>query len=169
MSPAAALSVGFVALVLTAGFRDALSFTIPNWISLSLAATFPLAALAVGMPWPTMGLNLGIGAAALIAGMRLFALGWIGGGDAKLLAAVALWLGWPATTTFLAATAIAGGTLAILLVSLRSAQLRALILLGPRWVARLAEPGEGVPYGVAIAAGACAALPLTLFGSSLGL
>ena len=169
MSPAVVLSIGFVALVLTAGFRDALSFTIPNWISLCLATAFPLAALAVGMSWPVMGLNLGIGAAALIAGMLLFALGWIGGGDAKLLAAVALWLGWPATTTFLVATAITGGTLAVLLISVRSTQLRPLILLGPRWVARLAEPGEGVPYGVAIAAGACAALPMTLFGASLGL
>ncbi len=169
MSPAATLSLAFLALVLVAALKDALSFTIPNWVSLTLAAIFPLAALAVGMPWPVLGLNVAIGVAALIAGMAMFAMGWIGGGDAKLLAAAALWLGWPATTTFLAATAITGGTLAVLLVSVRSAQLRPLVLLGPRWVVRLAEPGEGVPYGVAIAAGACAALPMTLFGASLGL
>jgi prepilin peptidase CpaA len=166
---APALVLLFVGLVLAAALKDALSFTIPNWVSLALIAAFPPAALAVGMPLSGMGLNALVGAGALVAGMVMFALRWVGGGDAKLLAAVSLWVGWPAVTTLLAGTAIAGGSLAVLLVSLRSAQLRPLVLLGPPWIVRLAEPGEGVPYGVAIAAGAFAALPLTLFGASLGL
>lgn len=165
---ATAAVLAFPGLVLAAALKDAFSFTIPNWISLALLAAFPLAALLVGMPLPMMGLNAAVGAGALVAGMVMFALRWVGGGDAKLFAAVSLWLGWPALTTFLAGTAIAGGSLAVLLVTLRSAQLRPLVLLGPSWVVRLAEPGEGVPYGVAIAAGAFAALPLTLFGASLG-
>ncbi len=159
----------FFGLVATAALEDALSFTIPNWISLALAAAFPLAALAVDMPLQTAGLNVGVGLAALVTGVVMFALRWLGGGDAKLFAAVSLWLGWSAIPTFLAATAIAGGGLAVLLLSLRSASLRPFVLLGPSWVVRLAEPGEGVPYGVAIAIGACAAFPLTLFGASLGL
>lgn len=166
---APALVLVFVGLVLAAALKDAFSFTIPNWISLALVAAFPPAALAVGMPLPAVGLSALVGAGALVAGMVMFALRWVGGGDAKLMAAVSLWVGWPAVTTFLAGAAIAGGGLAVLLVSLRSAQLRPLVLLGPSWVVRLAEPGEGVPYGVAIAAGAVAALPLTLFGASLGL
>ncbi len=166
---AAALALVFFGLVATAALEDALSFTIPNWISLALAVTFPLAAMAVGMPLPAMGLNVGLGLAMLVIGMVMFALRWVGGGDAKLLAAVSLWLGWPAITSFLAATAIAGGSLALLLISLRSAPLRPIVLLGPSWVVRLAEPGEGIPYGVAIAIGAIAAFPLTLFGASLGL
>ena len=166
---AAALALVFFGLVATAALEDALSFTIPNWISLALAVTFPLAAMAVGMPLPAMGLNVGLGLAMLVIGMVMFALRWVGGGDAKLLAAVSLWLGWPAITSFLAATAIAGGSLALLLISLRSAPLRPIVLLGPSWVVRLAEPGEGIPYGVAIAIGACAALPLTLFGAAMGL
>jgi prepilin peptidase CpaA len=166
---AAALSMVFVGLVVTAALEDALSFTIPNWVSLALLVAFGPAAFAVGMPIPTMALNVAIGAAALVAGMVMFALRWLGGGDAKLLAAVSLWLGWIAVPTFLIGTAMAGGALAMMLLSLRSAALRPLILLGPRWVTRLAEPGEGVPYGVAIAVGAFSALPLTLFGAALGL
>lgn len=166
---AAALSMVFVGLVLTAALEDALSFTIPNWVSLALLATFVPAALSVGMPLPAIALNVGIGVAALVAGMVMFALRWVGGGDAKLLAAVSLWLGWTAVPTFLIGTAMAGGALAIMLLTLRSTSLRPLILLGPRWVSRLADPGEGVPYGVAIAVGAFAALPLTLFGAALGL
>lgn len=158
---AAALSLAFPALVLAAAARDALSFTIPNWISLALVAIFPLTGLAAGVPLPTLGLHLGVGAAALVAGMALFALGWVGGGDAKLMAAVALWLGWPAVVSFLVVAAVAGGVLAVVLLALRTATLRAVVLSGPRWLVRLAEPGEGVPYGVAIAVGA-----LFAFGAS---
>lgn len=166
---AAAFALVFFGLVATAALEDALSFTIPNWICLALAAAFPFAAMAVGMPLQTVALNVGVGLAALVIGMVMFALRWVGGGDAKLLAAVSLWLGWPAISSFLAVTAIAGGSLAILLISLRSAPLRPIVLMGPSWVVRLAEPGEGIPYGVAIAIGAAAAFPLTLFGASLGL
>ena len=165
----AALALVFFGLVATAALEDARSFTIPNWISLALAAAFPLAAMAVGMPLQTVALNVAVGLAALVIGMVMFALRWVGGGDAKLFAAVSLWLGWVAIPTFVVATALAGGGLAVLLLSVRSAPLRPIVLLGPSWVVRLAEPGEGIPYGVAIAIGAIAAFPLTLFGASLGL
>ena len=165
----AALALVFFGLVATAALEDARSFTIPNWISLTLAAAFPLATMAVGMPLQTVALNVAAGLAALVIGMVMFALRWVGGGDAKLFAAVSLWLGWVAIPTFVVATALAGGGLAVLLLSVRSAPLRPIVLLGPSWVVRLAEPGEGIPYGVAIAIGAIAAFPLTLFGASLGL
>ena len=160
---ATALSLAFPALVLVAAARDATSFTIPNWVSLALAVLFPAAAFAAGMPLPAIGLHIGIGAAALAAGMVMFALRWLGGGDAKLIAAAALWLGWPALMTFLLAAAMTGGALAILLLAMRSSALRVLVLRGPAWMVRLAEPGEGVPYGVALAAGVLAAFPLSPF------
>src|SRR5690606_26546741 len=94
-------AVLFAALVVTAAARDALSFTIPNWISGGLVLLFFPAALAGGLGWPAFGLHLGVGLAALVAGMAMFALRWMGGGDAKLLAAAALWLGWPAVMTFI--------------------------------------------------------------------
>jgi prepilin peptidase CpaA len=99
--------------------------------------------------------------------MVVFALGWAGGGDTKLLAAVALWLGWPGAATMLFGTTLAGGALAMALLSLRAPALRHVVLSGPRWMIRLAEPGEGVPYGVAIAVGALAALPAAPLGAHL--
>ena len=162
-------SLAFAGLVLCAAAKDATSFRIPNWISLALVALFPAAAFAAGMPLSTMALNAGIGAAVLAVGMVMFALRWMGGGDTKLFAAVALWLGWPALVNFGLAAALTGGVLALALLYLRSPAMRPFVLTGPTWMTRLAEPGEGVPYGVAIAAGALAAFPQTLFIKGLGL
>lgn len=153
------LILAFPALVIAAALRDAASYTIPNWIALALLAVFPAAALSVSLPLPTLGFNAALGLLALVLGMGMFAVGWIGGGDAKLFAVSALWLGWPAGATCLVVTAIAGGGLTLMLLGLRSTTLRPYIVAGPRWVARLAEPGEGVPYGLAIAAGALVAFP----------
>ena len=91
----------------------------------------------------------------------MFAFRWIGGGDAKLFAAAMLWLGWPALPTYFAATALSGAALAVLLLGLRSTAVRPLVAAAPAWLARLAEPGEAVPYGVAIATGALAAFPIS--------
>lgn len=153
----------FPALVIVAALKDATSYTIPNWISLALIAAFPPAALAMGLPLPQLGLHLGIGALGLVMGMAMFAAGWIGGGDAKVFAAAALWLGWPAAGLYAVATGAGGGALAVGLLALRSAYVRPYVVTGPAWFARLAEPGENVPYGVAIAAGALIAFPASPF------
>lgn len=166
---AAALVLCFPALVLAAAVSDATSFTIPNWMSLALLAVFPFAALATGLPLPAMGLHFAVGGAVLAVGIGMFAMRWVGGGDAKLLAAVSLWLGWSALPTFLLGAAIVGGVLAMALLALRSDRLRPVVVLGPPWFSRLADPGEGVPYGVAIAAGALLALPSSPFAKVLGL
>ncbi len=147
------------ALLIVAALKDVTTYTIPNWISLALIVGFFPAALALGLPWSSLGLHVGIGVAALVVGMALFALGWIGGGDAKVFAATALWLGWPASATFLLATALAGGALAVLLLAMRSMLLRPYVSAGPSWLSRLAEPGENVPYGLAICIGGLAAFP----------
>src|SRR5438874_1466626 len=105
----AALVAVFPVLVITAALRDVTSYTIPNWISLALVAGFAPAALAIGLPLSAIGLHLGIGGLGLIVGVAMFALRWIGGGDAKLFAAAALWLGWPAVGGYAALTGLAGG------------------------------------------------------------
>jgi len=155
----AALAVIFPALVIVAALKDVTSYTIPNRIPLALVAAFPAAALAAGLPAGDIGLHLGVGLAALVLGMVMFALRWIGGGDAKLFAAAALWLGWPAAASYATWTALAGGGLALSLLALRSGYLKPYVVTGPAWFSRLAETGENVPYGVAIAAGALAAFP----------
>jgi len=149
----------FPALVIVAALRDAVSYAIPNWISLALIAGFAVAAPVLGLSLGDIGLHVAVGAAALVIGFTLYALNWIGGGDAKLFAATALWLGWPAAASYALLTAIAGGGLVLVIVGLRSAYMRPFLVTTPAWLTRLAEPGEDIPYGVAIAAGALLAFP----------
>jgi prepilin peptidase CpaA len=134
------LLFAFPALVIIAALQDAVTYTIPNWISLALLAVFPAAALASGLPLSAMGAHFAVATGALVLGMGLFALGWMGGGDAKLMAAAALWLGWPSVAGMILYTAIAGGGLSIALVMIRSSRARALMLLGPSWLVRLSTP-----------------------------
>lgn len=155
------------ALVIVAAVKDATSYTIPNWIPLGLLAGFPVAGLAAGLSPGAFGLHVAIGAAALVLGAGMFAARWIGGGDAKLFAAAALWLGWPAGLQFLLATTLFGGVLTLALLSLRSQPLRPIVLFGPGWVHRLAEPGGDVPYGLAIAAGVLMTFPDSPVGKGL--
>ena len=125
--------------------------TIPNRLNMIAAAAFLPAALVVGLPLPALGMALGLGGAALVVGMIMFAL-------AKLFAACGLWLGGAATLPFLMWTALAGGALALgLLWGRQAAQM--MPVAGPSWLKRLLTDGEGVPYGVAIAVGALVAFP----------
>jgi prepilin peptidase CpaA len=163
-----ALLLVFPVLVVTGGLRDLSSYTIPNWISVALVAAFVPTAFALGTPLEGVGLHLAVGVAGLVIGMVMFALGWVGGGDAKLFAASALWLGWPATASFLFYTGLAGGGLALALLALRSNWVRPFVLAGPPWFTKLAEPGGGAPYGVAIAVGALCAYPASSLPMALG-
>ncbi|THD62856.1 prepilin peptidase [Phenylobacterium sp.] len=157
----------FPILAIAAGLRDVVSYTIPNWMPGVLILGFAAAAVALGLPWRLAAADVAVGLVALIAGMGMFAAGWIGGGDAKLFAAAALWLGLAGAPTYLLVTGVAGGALAAGLLALRSASVRPLISAGPAWFVRLAEPGEGVPYGVAIALGALVAFPMSALGAHL--
>ena len=150
----------FPALVIGAALKDLTSFTIPNWLNIALAASFALAAPAAGASIGLIGLNLAVGLGGLVVGLGMFAMGWIGGGDAKLFAAVSLWLGWPAVGHFLIGTTLAGGALALLLLALRTQLARAHAPHMGGWAERLATPGQPAPYGVAIAVGALMAFPV---------
>ena len=157
-APALIPAVAFPALVLWAALSDAVSMTIPNRLTLALAAAFVPAALVAGLAPAGWALAAAAGVAALAAGIAMFALGWVGGGDAKLFAACGLWVGASAAAPFLMWTGLAGGALAALLLAGRHlAQFYP--GFGPAWFQRLTTRGEGVPYGVAIAAGALAAFP----------
>ena len=157
----------FPVLVIAAGLRDVVSYTIPNWMPGVLIAAFAVAAVALGLPWRLVAMDVAVGFVALIAGMAMFARNGIGGGAAKLFAAAALWLGMAGAPMFLLVTGVAGGGLAVLLLVLRSAAARPLVGAGPAWFTRLTTEGEGVPYGAAIAAGALAAFPLSALGAHL--
>lgn len=156
---ASALLLVFPAVLCAAALKDVISFTIPNWMSAVLLALFPVAALACGLPAGAAAQHAAIGGAALLAGMGMFALNWMGGGDAKLLSVSALWLGLGAMPEFLLATAVAGGFLALGLLSARKAYQLLPAPAVPGWVEALLSPKGDVPYGVALAAGALYAAP----------
>lgn len=149
--------VAFAALVIMAALKDLATFTIPNWISIALALAFAPAALLAGLSLGDIGISVGLGLAVFVLAAGMFALGWVGGGDAKLMAAAALWVGLRGLAPFALYTGLAGGALALGLLALRSAWLRPMAAAGPAWTRRLATPGESAPYGVAIAVGALAA------------
>jgi len=152
----------FPAMMAFAAASDLFTMTISNRVSLVLVAGFLVMALLTGMALSTLGMHVLAGLFVLVVGFACFAFGWIGGGDAKLFAAVALWLGWSALLPFLAVTALAGGGLALSLLVARSGWFRPVTIGLGGWVGRLTTPGENVPYGVAIAAGALAAFPMSL-------
>lgn len=139
----------FAALLIAAAVGDALYFRIPNQLVLLIAGLFFPVALAAGLGLPAIGMHLAICCLVLLGGFLLFAFGLFGGGDAKLLAAAALWLGWPALLPFLVWTALAGGVLGAI-IGLR--------VLYDRFI-RKAPVHRDVPYGIALATGAIIALP----------
>ena len=146
------------ALTVVGGLHDLATMKIPNWISLALVALFFPVAFLAGLAPLAVAAHVGVGLLALFVGMGMFALRWIGGGDAKLMAASCLWLGWASSAAFLLWTAIAGGAFCLLLMAART-HLQFAIPFAPGWATRLMEPKGDVPYGVAIAIGALLAFP----------
>jgi len=145
-------------LVILAGLHDLTTMKIPNWISGLLFLTYFPAAFMLGLPLATIGVSLGLCLLVLVVGAGMFALKWMGGGDAKLIAATTLWMGMAGILPLLLFTALIGGGFCLVLMAARS-QLQVFAINGPGWVTRLMEPKGDLPYGVAIAIGALLAYP----------
>ena len=141
---------------------DLLTMTISNRISLALVACFLLLAPLTGMDLQTFGMHWAAGGLVLLVSFACFAFGWIGGGDAKLAAAISLWLGWGNTLEFAILAAVFGGLLTLAILSFRGSVLPAFAVRQP-WVRRLHDEKAGVPYGVALAAAALAVYPHTIW------
>ena len=156
----------FPGLLVIAAIGDLLTFRIPNWISLALIALFGVSAGLAGLDWMTLAIHLASGAALLAIGMGLFALRLLGGGDAKLLAAIGLWMGWVALPAYLVWVTMAGGALAAVVLLFRKTPLPE-NFDAPTWVSRLHSSHEGIPYGIAIGTGAMMALPHTVWFAAL--
>lgn len=148
------------ALVVVAAVSDLLTMTIPNRLVLALVAAFAMAAPLAGLSLEQIGLHAAASATVLAIGLALFIPGWIGGGDAKLAAAVALWLGFEPLLSWFVLFALFGGALTVAVVYYRKAPLPTqLVRVG--WLSKLHDPASGVPYGVALAAGTLLLLPDT--------
>jgi prepilin peptidase CpaA len=141
----------FPALMAFAASSDLLTMTISNRVSLTFAG---------GMSGADLLSHLGAGTVVLIVAFGFFTRGWIGGGDAKLAAATALWLGFDYLMTYLVYASLFGGALTLLLIQFRMMPLPAM-LGGQKWAERLHSKDAGVPYGIALAAAALAVYPDT--------
>jgi prepilin peptidase CpaA len=150
----------FPALLLAAAGWDLASYTIPNYLPLAVLAAFCVFVLVVGLPLTAVGWHLAAGLCALVLGFAFFALNWIGGGDAKLFATVALWFGFSDLLTYVLAASLLGGALTLTLLMARRVPLPA-ALGNQAWLLRLHDERAGIPYGVALAAGALIVLPKT--------
>lgn len=127
---------------------DSTRYTIPNWLVGLLLLAYPFAVFTAPAPveWQTALIGAAI---TLVLGYGLFALRWMGGGDVKLLAALALWVGISSLLDFMLTVAILGGILSLALIVLRKAIPH--LPLGERKLPRLLREGQPVPYGIAIA------------------
>jgi prepilin peptidase CpaA len=141
----------FPALMAFAASSDLLTMTISNRISIALVLCFFALAAAVQMPLQDVLMSVSCGLLVLALAFALFCFGWIGGGDAKLAAATALWLGWAHVLDYGLVASVFGGILTLVLVQLRRWPLPQAILRHG-WVARLHAHDSGVPYGIALAA-----------------
>ncbi len=150
----------FPALMAFAAASDLLTMTISNRISLLLVAGFAVLAALGGM---TGGDLLEHTAAALIvlaAAFGCFAMGWIGGGDAKIASAAALWLGLSHLLNYFLYASLFGGALTLLLIQFRQWPLPQ-ALGNQDWLIRLHVKDADIPYGIALALGALMIYPET--------
>ena len=150
----------FPALMAFAAASDLFTMTISNRVSLALVAGFFALALAGGMAPYDMLSHVGAGALLLVIAFACFAMGWMGGGDAKVAASVALWFGFAPLMDFLLYASLFGGALTLLLLQFRQWPLP-YGLAGQAWLARLHDKQTGIPYGIALTLGALMVYPET--------
>jgi prepilin peptidase CpaA len=128
------------AALVVAAAGDLKSRTIPNRLNAAIALGAVVYWFASGLdPWPDMAIRLGVAAAVFALFAGVFALGMMGGGDVKLLAALALWLPPAGVLFLLVAMSLGGGALTI--------------AMWVRHKLRRSSHTLEVPYGVAIAFG----------------
>lgn len=156
----AILLIFFPALMAYAAVSDMLTMTIPNRVSLVLAAGFAAVAVISGMPLPVIGMHVAAAACVLAITFGMFAAGWMGGGDAKLAAATALWFGFGGLMDYALISAVAGGALTLTLLRVRNHPLPA-FAANWEWSRRLHDTKTGIPYGLALAFGALVTYPHT--------
>lgn len=154
----AAIFVIFPLCLAIAAFSDLFTMTIPNRVSAILLATFVIVAPFAGLPLPQIGLHLLAGVVVFGFCFALFAVNVMGGGDAKLLTASAVWFGLdPSLFAYLVYVSMFGGalTLAILVLRKQESMLMATGLPLPQ----LLFTAKKIPYGIAIGLGGFFAYP----------
>ncbi len=152
---APALLLGLLVLILvSAGIEDARIREISNWKNAAIALLAVPWWFAMGLsPWPDMAIQLGIALGIFALFAAAFQLGMMGGGDVKMIAALALWFPFNQLVSLLIIMSLAGGAIT-------------LVMLIDKWVRRRSEQPE-VPYGIAIAIAALLTLREPIFNPFL--
>ncbi len=150
-----------------AALNDANAMKIPNRIPLLTFAGFVLMIPLTWTGFPALFEHLQVGITLFAAGFAMFALGWMGGGDAKLLAATAFWFTWPDVFTYMVYTSLFGGALTLFIMLGR--QFIPVKVLTSQWAQTMFRDETKIPYGLALAAGAILTLPKSqIFMAALG-
>jgi prepilin peptidase CpaA len=150
----------FPALMAFAAASDLFTMTISNRVSLALVASFLVLALLSGMGLYGILSHFGAGALVLTVAFACFAMGWVGGGDAKVAAGAALWFGFGHLMDYLLYASLFGGALTLLLLQFRQWPLP-YPFAGQAWLLKLHAKESGIPYGIALAIGALMIYPET--------
>jgi prepilin peptidase CpaA len=155
-----AILMFFPLLMALSASSDLFTMTIPNKISIALVLGYFALAIALGVPAKTIAINVGCALGVLIVTFAMFSRGWIGGGDAKLAAATALWIGGALLLDYSLMASVFGGIITFALIVGRKFALPAR-LSRLEWLARLHQPKGDVPYGIALAIAGLVVYPQT--------
>lgn len=150
----------FPALMAFAAASDLVTMTISNRVSMLLIVAFVCLAVGLGLPLVAIGWHVAMALVVLTAAFGMFAAGWIGGGDAKLAAATALWVGPAVLLEYLLVASFFGGVLTLFILTMRMRLLPA-FALSWAWLFRLHHAESGIPYGIALAASGLLVYPST--------
>lgn len=156
----------FPFLLVFAAVSDMVTMTISNRISILLTIGFVVLAFLLSVPLVTIAAHFGAAFLILAFGFVFFACGWIGGGDAKLAAAISLWFGFDHTLQFAFISAVFGGGLTLAVIMARDAHLPIMFHRWP-WLERILSGSNGVPYGIALSAAALVIYPQTFWIAAL--
>jgi prepilin peptidase CpaA len=143
------VAVIFPGLMVLSASMDFLTMRIPNPIPAALTVGYFVLAAACLAPQAVLR-DVSCGLAILMMTFAMFSLRWIGGGDAKLASATALWMGWGSILDYGVAAALCGGLVTLGLLMARARPLPTILARLPG-IARLHEREAGVPYGIALA------------------
>ena len=150
----------FPLAMIYAGFMDLVTLTIRNRLVIGIAVAWLILAPLAGFSLSDLGTSLGLAGGVFVVTFTLFALGWIGGGDAKLAAVTALWFRPDEALLYFMYASFLGGVLTLGILQLRTGMLPMVLARVP-WIAQLHDSRTGVPYGAAMAPAALIVLPQT--------
>lgn len=146
----AAIFVIFPFCMVFAAISDMLSMTIANRVSIILVAAFAVIAPLTGMSWHDVGMHFAGGGVVLAVTFTLFAIGGMGGGDAKLLAATSVWMGFSMLLLqYLVLGSVVGGLLTLAIVAYRGSSL-SMVTGRNLFLRNFANHKAGIPYGLAL-------------------